>query len=1017
MACAWCRYSVSLVLLATMTTASLAQTTVEQNAAESLQTLFVAHCTTCHGGLQQEGGLRLDRLATHWGQLFEQGYVDQDTPEQGMIWQLVHESHDANKRMPPETRLTQEELARLESLLRDIDRNQPPKSDELDAASNSDPWLLEPFGHRQDEVVDTTDHGDENASSPNMGSPTSVSVEATTETEINSRMRTFRRISLDLIGLPPSSDELRRFANDARPDAIYRAVDRLTASPNFGERWTRVWMDQARYGDSEGFDIDQPRMNSWRYRTWLIDCFNRDEPFDRFSRDQLAADLEPASTTDNLVGLGFLAQSTRNTEAGADPEEDLIRRSCDRLETTADIWLGLQLDCASCHNHPFQDITQEDYYRLLALFRNLYDASLNAAPEFTAEAYAREAPVTMARIEELKTTLDSYRRNIAKKSFHQWLSNTSFEKPAKWLPLVVDTAEAYTGEDLEVLVDQSVFASGPLPDYAEYHITGRSATKHLTGLKIETLPHPFLPEGGPGRHPDGSYTISHLMVRIHRAGAPNEPELVDLAMAWTSTGNSAHQLRLILDPNATKRDRFREIWRVESPGGKGAVLVAEFKSPINLEPGDRLEVEIGQSSDDWMLTIGRLKISTTSSVAPIIDPACVGQPWNRVSKAEYSECKELFEYFLLRDSNDLQLLNAIKTLESLLPESPAEIQADIVRESDRNLPTTVYERGDYERPTVEVKPGLPNWLQTELGGSVANRLDLAHWLFDEAQGVTSRVVAARVWQRLSDEIILRPDAGDSWSSPSDVQRARVDNLAQRFVGSQWSFKSLVRCAILEREFEMSELDSSRQLEAEMIRDSLLMQSRLLNSRVGGRSVVMPQPLGRVEGAFSRALPLDPGRGQELYVRGLYVWWQRTSPFPLFVQFGTPKSNQCETIRLQESTASQALSLLNDAYVYDYIRHLALDVYIESDRARHTIDERLDETFLRILGRLPLETERQRSLELVNEFTQFYQANPELVEKILTGVLASPESSQDQSSLAAWIMLTRVVVNTPDFVGL
>lgn len=1004
------RLSVGLSLLALgLIHTSVDSVSASSNEADSLQRSLHAHCVECHGSETQEGLVRFDRLAEDWSRAFELGWFNELSPEQGLVWQVLHGSHADGLTMPPETSLTVSELQEFTTAIRHLKLDSAPSTESSDESTDQQqPWLLVPLDVNAAPSVSET--------AQDFESPT-ASPESRESEDSQSRMRSLRRLHLDLTGLPPAADELKRYAADSRPDATARVIDRLMASPSYGERWARYWMDQARYGDSEGFDIDQPRENAWRYRTWLINSFNDDLPFDQFTFDQLAADLQSDGNIERNIGLGFLCQSTRNTEAGADPEEDLVRRSCDRLEATADIWLGLQLRCARCHDHPFQNISHRDYYRLLALFRNLSDSTIVAPTERAADLFAREAPAIQERVDQLKTTRESYRRNIAHASFRSWLANANLAQSAKWFPLTVQTAEAITGEDLEVMVDQSVFATGPLPDFAEYHVYGHVATPTISGIKLEALPHPLLPFNGPGRHPKGGYLVSQVKLWVHRADTPNEPEEVKLLTAWCSTGQPSSEVRHVIDPTVTKQNRFKEMWRVEEPKGDLGSMIIELETPVQLGPKDRLEVRIDQSQDDWMYTLGRFKISTTSSQTPIVDTGFSTQPWSGVEPAKYGSTNGVFEYFLLRDPNDQQLANAIKTLEQLLPEDPTTIKADVVQESDNRRPTTIYDRGDYEHPTDEVSPGLPSWFEEELGGSIQSRADFAKWLFAEAQRVTSRVLAARVYQRLTQEVVIRPDAGDSWANPTAAQQARIESLAEAFQHSGWSFKSLVREAILQREELRATVDLERVLEAEMIRDSLLQQSRLLNPSFGGRSIVMPQPLGRVEGAFSRAQPLEIGEGNELYVRGLYVWWQRTSPFPLFVQFGTPRTNTCETIRQQESTAIQALSLLNDPYIYDYVRHLTLDVYVESDRLMQSFDERLDETFLRVLGRLPAEEERARCHKLVAEFTEFYLANPALVEKILTGLLASPESTHEQSSLAAWIMMTRIIVNTPDFVRL
>ncbi|MEZ6109061.1 MAG: DUF1549 domain-containing protein [Pirellulaceae bacterium] len=435
-------------------------------AANQLQGLLETHCNHCHGSQEQEGDIRFDQLTEGWEALFSSGLLSIDSPEDGELSQLIHDRHASELHMPPERPLAESVLAQFDLALRSLHPSAPPTT------PLSGDWLLEPLEATETGGDDTLDLD------PAF---------ETTQPSDAIRLKSLRTVYLDLTGLPPSAAELRAYRADSRPDALVRQVDRLLASPSFGERWTRYWMDQVRYGDSEGFDIDQPRPHAWRYRTWLIDAFNQDQRFDQFTFGQLAADSVSNESNDS-IGLGFLSQSTRNTEAGADREEDLVRRSCDRLEATADIWLGLQLRCARCHDHPFQPITQVDYYQLLALFRNLDDAIVPAPTEAIVDRYEREWPSLEQQIKRLEATRETYRTKIAARSFLSWRARTSFNEPTIWLPLPIESAVAETGETLEVLVDQSVLATGPLPDFAEYRVVGRPGQKSITGIRLDCLP-------------------------------------------------------------------------------------------------------------------------------------------------------------------------------------------------------------------------------------------------------------------------------------------------------------------------------------------------------------------------------------------------------------------------------------------------------------------------------------------------------------------------------------------------
>lgn len=976
------------------------------------------HCVRCHGPFRAEAELRLDDPATRWESLFERGLFPGIDGSQGLIRDVLAaggSSSDAT--MPPDRPIAEEDRQTLLSWASRAERDAPPDAIATSSSSPVDDWITSPLKVEdplKEVPANETDTAANATSSSEGAAGDSSGLSATDADSSESRMRRLRRLSLTLTGLPPEPQELRDFAVDARPDALSRQADRLVASPTYAERWGRFWLDQARYGDTEGFDIDQPRPHAWRYRTWVIESLNRDLPYDRFSRAQLAGDLD-ATEPDSIVATGFYVQTPRNTEAGADREEDRVRRGFDRIETIADIWLGVGLRCARCHDHPGQPFTQRDYYGWFALVRNLDDRLRTAPTERVLDDYARAAPSFEERRAKLMSSRDGYRQRVARPEFLHWLAAEELTRRPEWKTLQPESAEATSGEELSILEDGSVMATGPLPDSAEYRLEGTFPETTLTAIRLEALPDPQLPHGGPGRAPDGSFDVSRLWIRVRRAANPDRTEPVSLLAPWTTRNDGTADLTTVVKEPGSG-ERVRSIgWLVTEPRGERQVLVAELERPLSMAPGDRLEVVVLQSQDTWMKTLGRLRIAGTSVPTPFTDPDLASQPWSGVSdRTLLSESQETFEHYLLRDEHDRRLGEALATLERLWPERPDSIWCEAIGDSETFRPTVLYSRGEYEAPGEAVEASLPTMLRERFGGETTDRRGLADWLFDEATPLVARVTAARLLQRLADTRIIDPAAADPWSVAVE-HREQVDRFARRLIDQEWSLKGTLRRAAID-EIEYGTADRRTRLEAEMIRDSLLAGSGLLVSHFGGKSIVQPQPLGRSEGAFSRAEVLSPAVGRLRYVRGTYVWWQRTSPFPLLAQFGTPTTATCTTERETVDTAQQAMTLLNDPQVHDQTRHVALRAWLAGLDAEAPETVRLDELSLLLLGRSPRPEESRALLQLVAEHVDFYRVNPELVDAVLEGMLHHPESTDHRASLAAWIMLARVIVNSPDFLA-
>ncbi len=371
------------------------------------------------------------------------------------------------------------------------------------------------------------------------------------------RYTLIRRLSLDLTGLPPTPEQVRDFVDDRRPDAYERWVDQLLASPHFGERWARMWLDLGRYADSAGYGSDPLRPNIWPWRDWLIRALNDNLPFDEFTQDLIAGDLVEGATDDQKVATAFHRNTMTNTEGGTDDEEWRVAAVKDRAAVTAQVWMGLTLNCAQCHTHKFDPITQREYYSFYALFNQTGDTD-QPDERPTLAVYSDRELRERAELERRIAQHDlEYRAPNAAfdTELKEWAVQSS--RPISWMPLAPDAASSGStnGPALTVLEDRSIRVAGPSPDRETYLVSGTASLPKVTAVRLEVLPDPELPRNGPGRAPNGAFVLNDLRlelipdravsipVRFIRVEAPGENRILSLAEVQVFSGGTNVALR------------------------------------------------------------------------------------------------------------------------------------------------------------------------------------------------------------------------------------------------------------------------------------------------------------------------------------------------------------------------------------------------------------------------------------------------------------------------------------------
>jgi mono/diheme cytochrome c family protein len=845
-----------------------------------------------------------------------------------------------------------------------------------------------------------------------------------------------RRVTLDLTGLPPTPDEVDAFLSDTSPGAYARVVDRLLASPRYGERWARPWLDLARYADTNGFEKDN-RRTIWKYRDWVIDALNRDMPFDTFTIEQIAGDMLPNATVDQKIASGFHRNAMTNEEGGVDPEESLYEVLVDRANTTATVWLGTTLACAQCHNHKYDPFSQKDYYRLLAFFANTeYESTTFGDGTRFAEARLDLAtPEDEKTRQRLQADIDQADRNLkavtpeVREAQAEW-ELTMRAAQSAWTPLAPRDVAATGGVVLKTLADASVLASGENPALTSYTVTADTSLQGITGLRIEALPDPSLPKGGPGRDGYGHFRVTGIQVEI----APLDPARGQQPVRFTTIKADdavfAFNPAELLAAGEGVQDRRTGSWAINAMREterlpRQAVLAAE--TAFGFAGGTRITVRIHQLDGTIGQGIGRFRLSATTAADPLLGadfPARL-RPVLALSTADRTQVQ----------TDDLAAV--FRSTSPLLKPQRDALAAARKALADLQIPSTLVmkERASYERPSYELRTrgsftargervyaATPSALQPMREDQPVNRLGLARWLVDEKNPLVARVAVNRLWQQVFGRGLVETseDFGTQGTPPSHPEL--LDWLATEFIQKGWSQKALLRLIVTSSTYRQSSVvtpaladrDPDNRLlargprfrmEAEMVRDVTLAASGLLSAKMHGPSVFPPQPAGIWNMPYSSD-KWTTSDGEDRYRRSLYTFWRRTSPYPAFMTFDTTSREFCTVRRVRTNTPLQALTLLNDPASFEAARALAKRMMAAgaTPRARAAFGVKL------VVSRAAAPAELDRLVAFYQSERTRYGSRKDDAARVAgeTGVAATED-------LAAWTMVANALLNLDETV--
>jgi hypothetical protein len=970
-----------------------------------IRPIFSDKCLRCHGqdAASKVIGLRLDREETAKADLGGRRAIVAGKPEESSVVQRLRTPNKA-LRMPPlhsGGTVSEAEIALLERWIREGANWQkhwsflPPEKAEVPAGRNAVDYFV-----RQRLAKE--------------------GLEPSAEAD---RRTLLRRVSFDVTGLPPAPEEVEAFVKDGAPDAYERLVERLLASPRYAERMAIRWLDASRYADTNGYQTDADRI-MWRWRDWVVEAFQKNMPFDRFTVEQIAGDLLPGATVSQQIATGFSRNHRGNSEGGIVPEEYLLEYAADRTETMSTVFLGLTVGCARCHNHKYDPITQKEYYQLLGYFNNIGEPGRYLK-------YGNSPPMVAAPTAEQEGKLRELRAAVAEASrAFAAMEPAIAAAQAKWEKTVAADAEWRSREklDAELLAAPAAFDGKKVVeagDHAQYgfqdrfSLAFRMKTSTGNGVILHRMNSDESNPAGYGLHLENGKLQVQLAVRR-----------LDDAI-------------LLESKRALAKDRWVHV-AVTYDGSRYASGVAVYVDGVPLE----MDVQLDALNQDFRRAgklvfgggggwekqfVGEIaefraysRLLRAEDVAMLALPEKLGQ----VARTAEGKRGAIHGQYLRQAFYELGADAAVKAARARVEATAAKLEAFeqtiptvmVMRERATPAETFVLQRGAYDKPGEKVERGVPAALHGLPAGAGKDRLGLAKWLVDRKNPLTARVAVNRIWQMAFGVGLVKTveDFGSQGDWPSHPEL--LDWLAVDFMDSGWDVKRLWKTILMSETYRQSSVVTSEQRErdpenrllargprfrlpAEMVRDQALRAAGLLVEKQGGPPVKPYQPAGLW--SENGGADYKPDRGEALYRRTLYTFWRRTSPPPFMATFDSALRESCTVREGRTNTPLQALHLMNDVQFLEAARALAERAIRE---AGPDTGRRLERAFALVLARGPRAAEEKALRSMLAYAQDRYRTRPKDAEALL----AQGESARDRSiemvEHAAWTTVASMILN-------
>ncbi len=854
------------------------------------------------------------------------------------------------------------------------------------------------------------------------------------------RRTLLRRLSLDLIGLPPTPPEIDAFLNDHSPDAYEKQVDRLLASPHYGERMAVPWLDAVRFADTVGFHGDQ-NQNVFPYRDYVINAFNANKPFDQFTIEQIAGDLLPNPTLEQRTATCFNRLTMMTREGGAQAKEYLSKYGADRVRTVSNAWLGSTMGCCECHDHKFDPFTAKDFYSMEAFWADVkqwgvyttYGYTPNPdlkgwtndhpfPPEVTADSpylHQREHRLT-AEIDALAFTALADPKHKAE--FDAWSARTLHflkHNPTGWTtPARLSAAPTTAPSSKSVAAaDGSVLFTGKVGATDKLDFSLKAGT--IAAIRLEALP-----------HATNAGSIVRKGATVAKEGAPEKSATVQPVFSLKSKGKPDAKLAVFYAEADHKDERYRsgytvlgvaDMWKTSTTAAKSPQsAVYLLDAPITAADGDTLTLTLPKNT----LGCVRVSVSPIAALKPT-DTAFADQLREALNHPAHG-ATIAHRAFLTSTAFDHPRLALARTLQREIYDCRDGKSPVLTTEAIAPAVVRILPRGNWQDDSgAIVTPAAPHFLPQPNAPEDhrLTRMDLAQWLISADNPLTSRAIVNRFWKQLFGNGLANSveDLGAQGEWPSHPEL--LDWLAVEFRESGWNVKHIVRLMVTSAAYrqnsslrpELKDLDPAnrwlasqnpRRLEAEFVRDTALAAAGALTLDIGGPSVFPYQPEGYYVNIQFPDRKYIASIDDRQYRRGVYSHWQRTFVHPMLANFDAPSREDSVCTRNVSNTPQQALTLLNDPSFVEAARLLAAKVMTETSADA----PRIEAIYQRTLSRSPKQKERDSLARFLTEQRAYYSTHKDDANKLTSVGIAPPSANVDESDLAVWTTVCRVVLN-------
>jgi len=1034
---------------------SLRSSAAQVDFSREVQPIFVARCYSCHGDQKQKSDFRLDdrSVALHGGESGKPAVVPGNSAGSALFQRVT--SANADDMMPPKgERLSAPEITLLKNWI-DQGANWPDALAKPGGKASISHWAFKapvkaplPRVRHAKCLRDPIDNFilaklDKEKLNP--------SPEADKVTQL-------RRLSLDLIGLPPTIAELDAFSADKGPNAYQNAVERLLASTHYGERWGRIWLDAARYADSDGFEKDKPRF-IWNYRDWVIRAFNENLPYDQFIIDQLAGDLRPHPTQDQLIATGFLRNSMLNEEGGVDPEQFRMDAMFDRMDAIGKSVLGLTIQCAQCHNHKFDPLTQEEYYRMFAFLNSDHEASMVA---YTANELQKRSDL----VRQMRDLEEGLRHQTPgwQKRMSAWEETVKTNQP-EWVTLSCQNSSGDNGERYYYFADNSIRAASYAPTKWTAVFKTTNAMPRIGGFRLEQLTDDDLPCGGPGRSIKGMSALTEFRVEAADAKSPTNKYAVKLVKATADFSNPEKSLEAEFDDRSGVKRVYGPVqyaidgddktaWGIDAgPGRRNQSRKAVFlpDKPVRFTNGAILTFSLVQAHGGWNSddnenhNLGRFRLSVTGATNAVADPVpdAVREIFKiPAAQRRPTQIATVFSYWRTTVPDFKDVNDKIEALWRQWPEgTPTSVM--VARKNkgadDLRRVTRLLNRGDWLKPGREVTAGVPAFLHSLPANAEDSRLTFAKWLVDPKSPTTARAFVNRIWQSYFGIGLEETPEDFGLRAPDPSHPQLLDWLAVEFMhpavlapgekslAPAWDIKHLHRLIVNSATYRQSSRVTPElyardpynrllargprfRVDAEIVRDIALSASGLLNDKMGGPSVTPPAPgfLFQPPASYGPKIWNDAA-GPDRYRRAVYTFRFRSVPYPVLQTFDAPNGDFSCVRRLRSNTPLQALTTLNEIVFMECAQALARRALLDSVNDK----DRITYAFRRCVGRKPAGAELKELIQLLNREEKHLAEGWVDVPTLATGrsgPIADLPKGSTPAQLAAYTVVSRVLLN-------